>query len=84
MMFGKKPVTLDDKVRAKAAKRLNTVGQDEVLNWCDTTGTQIAKSLDDYRRHRQRESLEDAAQGMSMLAGAIDVLASRDDGTPLS
>lgn len=66
-----------DKIRAKAAKRLERLNTTDVLSWADQAGTGIAKALDDYRRLSLDESLLEAQNGISALAGAVDVLSRR-------
>lgn len=67
-----------DSVRSKARARLGRLKTPEVLNWADQAGSGIAKALDDYRRLGERESLLEAKEGVSALAGVIDVLLSRE------
>lgn len=66
-----------DSVRAKAAKRLGRVQTVEILNWADMAGTGVAKALDDFRRVGDPLSLQEAQDGVSALAGAIDALLAR-------
>lgn len=66
-----------DSVRHKAEQRLSRLPTPEVLNWADQAGTGVAKALDDFRRLGERESLVEAQEGVSALAGVLDVLLSR-------
>lgn len=67
-----------DSVRVKASARLGRLKTPEVLNWADQAGSGVAKALDDYRRLGGRESLLEARDGISALAGVLDVLLSRE------
>lgn len=67
-----------DSVREKAEQRLARLSTPEVLNWADQAGSGVAKALDDYRRLGERESLLEAQDGISALAGVLDVLLNRE------
>jgi len=67
-----------DSVRNKAEQRMSRLPTPEVLNWADQAGTGVAKALDDYRRLGKRESLVEAQNGISALAGVLDVLLNRE------
>lgn len=69
-----KPPVLADKTRERAGARLGRLKSAGILDWADQAGTGIAKALDDYRRLGDRESLLEAAEGVSALAGALDAL----------
>jgi hypothetical protein len=69
-----------DQVRERAQKRLSRLTTPDILNWADQAGTGIAKALDDYRRLGDQQSLDEAQNGISAVAGAIDVLSSRHTG----
>ena len=66
-----------DSVRERAETRLSRLPTPEVLNWADQAGTGVAKALDDYRRLGERQSLVEAQEGVSALAGVLDVLLAR-------
>ncbi len=66
-----------DRVRAKARRRLAMIKDEEILNWTDNCGTGVVKALDDFRRLGHTDSLLEAAQGVSALAGAVDALRDR-------
>ena len=65
------------KIKSKAQRRLERLPDVEILNWCDQAGSGMAKALDDYRRLRLPESLEEAKLGAETLLVAIDVLKAR-------
>jgi adenylate cyclase len=67
-----------DKTRAKAAKRLDRLTVSEILDWSDQAGSEVARSLMDYRRYGERSDLANAAEGISALQGCLDVLLARD------
>lgn len=77
-MFKREKPEHGDPLRAKAEKRLSRLTNPDILNWADQAGTGIAKALDDYRRLGDPLALRDAQDGVSALAGAIDVLTSRN------
>ena len=67
----------EDSIRAKARRRVRKTTTPELLDWADQAGTGIAKALDDFRRYNTPESLQEAAEGVSALAGVVDVLCDR-------
>lgn len=69
-----------DSVRQRAEERLSRLQTTDILNWADQCGTGVAKALDDYRRLGETDSLIEAQNGVSALAGVIDVLLDRASG----
>lgn len=66
-----------DKTRATAAARLALLNTGEILEWADQLSSGIGKTLSDYRRLNDPDSLEEARFGASQLQGALDVLTDR-------
>lgn len=66
-----------DAIREKAKRRLGRLATPDVMNWADGVGTGIAKAIDDFRRTGETLALQEAQEGVSALAGAIDVLVQR-------
>jgi hypothetical protein len=67
----------EDSIRAKAKRRVRKTATGDLLDWADQAGSGIAKALDDYRRFSTPESLTEAQEGVSALAGVVDVLCDR-------
>jgi hypothetical protein len=67
-----------DPVRAKVAKRLDRLPTGDVLDWADSVGSGLAKTLDDYRKQATPESLLEAHRGAQSLLGVLDVLSKRE------
>jgi len=68
-----------DALRARARKRVQRMPEDMILDWADQCGNGIVKALSDYRRERSPESLLEASQGISSMAGVVDALRARMD-----
>lgn len=71
------PQKREDPVRTKARQRVKKLTDEEILDWTDQCGTAVVKALDDFRRLDHPESLREAAQGISALAGVVDELRGR-------
>lgn len=67
----------EDRLRAKARKRLSRLGTHEILNWADMAGSGMAKGLDDYRRNADAESLAEIRNGLIALLAAVDEITGR-------
>lgn len=65
------------KIKSKAQRRLERLPDVEILNWCDQVGSGMAKAIDDYRRLRLPESLQEAKMGAETLLVALEVLQAR-------
>lgn len=76
-LFARAPQKREDLVRTKARQRVKKLSDEEILNWTDQCGTAVVKALEDFRRLDHPESLREAAQGISALAGVIDELRGR-------
>lgn len=67
----------EDPVRARAAKRLRTVPQNQAMNWMESAITSFHRNLDMYRMHNDHAALAECRKAVSMLAGGMDVLEER-------
>lgn len=67
----------EEKVREKAATRMDRLSMAEILDWSDAVGSGVARNLQDYRRHADSASLAEARQGVLYLLGCLDVLERR-------
>lgn len=62
---------------ARARKRLSTLTDEGLLNWADQAGSGVARALNDYRRDRAVEGLQEAKLGLDSLQALVDLLIER-------
>jgi hypothetical protein len=67
-----------NKLRERAAGRLERISRAEVLDWTDVSLSGVWKALEDYRKEPAADLLEEAERGLQMALGAVDDLRRRD------
>jgi hypothetical protein len=75
MSWGRKPAP-----KGRTYKRMSTQDRSTILDWADDTGTAVAKALNEYRRHGDRLSLDDAKSGLLAVLSCVEVLQDREQG----
>jgi len=64
-------------ITAKARTRVERLPSSEILLWADVAGAGIARALSDHQRDGNRDSLEDAYEGLLTMLGVVEELRAR-------
>ena len=68
-----------DPIVEKARKRLARLSTHEILNWADSAGSGMAKAFDDFRKHGEKETLEEIERALKSMSAVVEELKARHD-----
>lgn len=67
----------DEAIEEHARRRLERRPTAEILDWMDQAGSAMARTLSDFRRDGNLDSLEEAREGVNALLAGVKLLQGR-------